>query len=169
MSETIRAAVHEELCRVEEDLLHTEKAHFAAAELDSGVHLVVGLAATVSSATAATTLIGDSAAWIPGVFALVATVASTILTFLKPDKRAAQHLQSGRALGALRVRVRQQRMIELVAPGALDASAWTSKVHEFGKQKADIEGAAPPIGEWAFQRARKKIQRGDFTHHSVPL
>lgn len=157
--------MHNELSRLEEDLLYTEKTHFAAAEGLGGVHLGLGLVATLASAATATTLLGDAPTWLSGVLALVATLASGVLTFLKPEKRSSQHLQSGRALGRLRVRIRQAKFIELpIQKASTGPAAWVSVLKELADLKAEIEGAAPATSGWMLRWARRKIARGDFEH-----
>ena len=160
-------AVDDELKRLEEDILYTEKGHFAASNEHGRVHLALGLLATITSAVAATTIISKSDPWIPGVLALIAAVASAVLTFVKPDERAAQHLQSGRALGALRVRIRQTRTIDLPADNHVDAATWKTTIQDLTTQKADIDNAAPPVSDRIFKKAQQKIQQGDFTHDTV--
>ena len=163
----VRQPVEDELNRLEEDILYTEKGHFAASSEHGRVHLILGLLATITSAIAATTIIGKSDPWIPGILALIAAVASAVLTFVKPDERAAQHLQSGRALGALRVRIRQTRAIELPADNAVDAATWKATIEDLTTQKADIDSAAPPVSDRIFKKAQQKIRQGDFKHDSV--
>lgn len=158
--------VQDELSRLEEDLLYTEKAHFAAAEVLGGVHVALGLVATLASAATATTLLGGAPTWLSGVLALAATLTSGVLTFLKPEKRSNQHLQSGRALGRLRVRIRQARLVELPLHGAssTDLFEWVPLLKDLADLKAEIEGAAPATTGWMFQWARRKIVRGHFEH-----
>lgn len=163
----VRKAVDDELRRLEEDILYTEKGHFAASDEHSRVHLGLGLLATITAAVAATTIIGKSDPWIPGVLALIAAVASAVLTFVKPDERAAQHLQSGRALAALRVRIRQTRTIDLAADGVVNAAAWKAAIEDLTTQKSDVDSAAPPVSDRFFKKAQQKIQAGNFGHDSV--
>lgn len=157
--------VRRELCRIEEDLLYTEKSHFAAAESMGMLHLGLGLTTTLCSASAATSLIAEAPTWVAGVLALVAAITSGVLTFVKPEKRASEHLQAGRALGRLRVGSRQARLVELAAEGgATVAEEWVARLGDFATQKADIEGASPATTGWMFRAAQRKIQRGDFEH-----
>ncbi|MGB3763595.1 MAG: SLATT domain-containing protein [Ornithinimicrobium sp.] len=164
----VRNAVEDELKRLEEDILYTEKGHFSASNEHGRVHLALGLLATITSAVAATTIIGKSDPWVPGVLALIAAVASAVLTFVKPDERAAQHLQSGRALGALRVRIRQTRTIDLPADHDVDAATWKTAIQDLTTQKTDADNSAPPVSDRIFKKAQQKIQQGDFKHDTVP-
>jgi hypothetical protein len=156
--------VRGELARIEEDLLYTEKSHFAAAESMGMLHLGLGLTTTLCSASAATSLLAQAPTWVAGVLALVAAITSGVLTFVKPEKRASEHLQAGRALGRLRVSSRQARLVELAAREPAVAEVWVARLGDLATQKADIEGASPATSGWMFRAAQRKIQRGDFEH-----
>lgn len=163
-----RQRLHDELSRLEEDLLYTEKVHFAAAEAFGRVHLILGLTATLASAAAATTLMAGAVPWLSGALALVAALASGVLTFVKPDKHSSQHSQSGRALGGLRVQVRQARVVELPSRNAPKNSVeWMEALKKLADRKAEIEGTSPATSEWMLRTARGKIDRGDFEHAST--
>ena len=158
-------SIRGELARLEEDLLYTEKSHFAAAESMGMLHLGLGLTTTLCSASAATSLIAEAPTWVAGILALAAAITSGVLTFVKPEKRASEHLQAGRALGRLRVNSRQARLVELAAArGTTVAGVWVARLGDLATQKADIEGASPATSGWMFRAAQRKIQRGDFEH-----
>lgn len=154
-----------ELDRLREDVLWTEKSHFAAAAHMLAAHYTLGVIATVASAVAATT-IATSLPLAAGIAAVVATVASALLTFLKPEARAQQHQGSARSLGVLKVRVRQAKMLDLAADLPDDFIKWRALAEDFAAQKADIDSAAPSLGSWAFRTARKKIEAGNFEHEA---
>ena len=97
----------DELRRIEEDLLYTEKSHFQAAQIQGRIHLILGLCATATAATAAASIVASGPVWIGGVSSLVSAVAAAVLTFTKPEERAQQHHAAGNQLGALRVRSRK--------------------------------------------------------------
>lgn len=158
--------VRDELSRIEEDILYTEKAHFAASDALGRIHLWLGLAATSASAVGATTIIGDGPDLHSGVLALVAAKAAAILTFMKPEERARQHLQVGRSLSCLRVQIRQTKAIDLAVP-AVPATDWRGFVAGLSTERADIVAAAPAISNRVLARTRKRIQSGDFIHDKV--
>ena len=108
-------AVKQELAALEEDLLWTEKAHFAAAETLARVNFWVGVVATIAASVAAAAVLADATPVVTGVAALIAAIASGLLTFLKPTEAEGHHLDAGRRLGALRVRVRQALRLDLLA------------------------------------------------------
>lgn len=155
-------AERDEIARLQEDILYTEKAQFAAADRARLAHLSLGIVATVSSAAAAAAIVGDTGPTLPAVLALVGTLASALLTFLKPEQVAQQHLAAGRDLGAIRVQARQVANLDL---GRVDDAR--PLIRDLAEQKAAVDRAAPGVGNRAFERGRKKISSGDFDHDSV--
>ena len=162
--------VRDELSRIEEDILYTEKAHFAASDAFGRIHLWLGLAATGASAVGATTIVGDAPDLHSGVLALVAAKAAAVLTFMKPEERARQHLQVGRSLASLRVQIRQTKAIDLAAaePPATD---WRGFVAGLSAEKAEIVEVAPAVSNRVLARTRRRIECGDFIHdrEAVPV
>jgi hypothetical protein len=157
-------AVKRELAALEEDLLWTEKAHFAAAETLARVNFWVGIVATVAASVAAATVLADATPVVTGVAALIAAIASGLLTFLKPTEVEGHHLDAGRKLGALRVRVRQALRLDLFADLDVEPQELRALVLGFAAEKAEIDKDAPATSGRAFNAARKKIETGHFQH-----
>jgi len=153
---------------MEEDILYTEKAHFAAAEELKQVHLWVGLTATVASSAAVASIVAHGPPVIPVILSLVAALASAIVTFVKPEKKAQQHLVAARALGNLRVKTRQYREIDLHPDTPDDLKAWRALIKQTTDAKAKADVAAPSLSDRRFEKAREKIKAGHFEHDSVP-
>ena len=164
-----RTAISAELQKMEEDMLYTEKAHFVAAEELKRVHLCIGLIATVSAAASVTSIVASGPQVISGTLALIAALASATLTFVKPDEKAAQHLVAARTLGAVRVKARQHREIDLHPQRPEDVTAWRRYVEQIGEAKSEVDGAAPSLSERRFRKGRAKIGAGHFSHDSVKL
>lgn len=151
-----------EIERLEEDVLYTEKAHFAAATTLHKLHVRLGVFATGAAAASVATIVAKTSTWVPGVLALAASIGSAVLTFIKPEERAAQHLEAGRTLGDLRVRMRQFRTLDL---GANVEPDWVRRtVASFTKEKAAADASAPALGDRSFKRGKKVIEEGRFAH-----
>jgi hypothetical protein len=159
----LRGRVAAELASIQEDVLYTEKAHFAAAEARGRVHLLLGLTAAVSAAVSAATIVADGSATAAGMAALISAIASGVLTFLRPEEAAQKHLDAGRDLGALRVRLRQAVSLDLAHEGVPPEDA-RRRAAVLAQEKADIDRSAPALSGLAFRHAQKKIDRGDFRH-----
>jgi hypothetical protein len=153
-----RAAAREELLQLIDDLLYTEKTHLAAAERFSRVHLRLGLTATILATTATATSIARWSVVATALIALSAALVSAVLTFIKPERTAEQHLSAGRQLAALRVRSRQVLTLDL---GRVSEAEVRRSIRELAREKAAVDAAAPGTSEKDFSVARK-IARGDF-------
>lgn len=163
-----RTRVADELQALEEDLLWTEKAHFARAETLARVNFWVGLIATASAAIAAGTIVSQRSPLVAGFAALVAAIASGLLTFLKPLDGEKRHLDAGRRLGALRVRVRQAIRLDLSPELSTAAEGLRNLTRGLADEKAKIDADAPATSGRAFNAARKKIEAGHFQHAGDP-
>jgi hypothetical protein len=158
IGETAKAEIE----RLEEDVLYTEKAHFSAAATLQKVHIRLGVFGTVAAAASAATILAESSPWVSGLLALVASISTAILTFVKPEERATQHLQAGRALGALRVRMRQFRSLHNL--DGMDPQEVRESVVSLSQEKATVDAGAPAVSDRAFKSGRRAIDKGLFKH-----
>lgn len=149
-----------ELSRLQEDMLYTEKAHFASAVRARTTHFALGATASLASAGAAASVVSERAPTLSATLALVATLAAVLVTFLKPEERAQQHLAAGRDLGAIRVTARQTMNLDTNNPSFDSREA----IREIAQQKAAVDRAAPALTDNAFNTARKKVTSGHFEH-----
>lgn len=154
-----RARVDEELRQLIDDMLHTEKTHMATAERLQRVHSVVGLASALASAAAGTTIFADGSALAAGLLALVAALASGVMTFMRPQSKAEQHLGAGRQLAALRVRARHVVELDL---HRLPADELRKTLAEIAEHKANIDAASPGTLTTDYDTARRRIVTGTF-------
>lgn len=161
---SFRAQVADELTAIEEDLLWTEKAHFATAAFYARLHLWLGIVATAAAAVSAASIVAKAWPVISGSAAVIAAIASGIVTFLKPQDTEQKHLAAGRRLGALRVKVRQALNLDLHPSRLEQPDAWRALARTVAEEKATIDTDAPGTSNRAFQAARRKIEGGHFEH-----
>jgi hypothetical protein len=154
-----REAADEELRQLIDDMLHTEKTHMAAAERLRGLHLWLGLAATVLATGAAATIVASASRAAAGILALAAAIVSGVLTFMKPERTAEQHLAVGRQLAALRVHARQ--VVNLDLP-SMNPNVARKAIDDIAKRKAAIDDGAPGTRKKDYGVAREKIVKGTF-------
>jgi hypothetical protein len=154
-----RDSAREELLQLIDDMLHTEKTHIAAGERLGRIHRRLGLLATLLATLGGATVLSDQSNLAAGLFALGAAVASGVLTFMKPDKAAEQHLSAGRQLGALRVRARQTLNLDL---DRLTPDEVRVAIKAVADDKASIDASAPGTEIHDYEVARKKIVLGTF-------
>ena len=156
-------ALRAELAHLTSDLIHTEKAHFAAAQKHLRLHRALGLVATVAGALAAAAVVSDTNQTAAALLALLASLSSGVLTFVKPQEKAQQHLDAGRDLGALRVQVRQTHDLDLAAPTPDALTAVRDTASRYAAAKAAVDHAAPAITDAAYREGKTKIDAGEFT------
>ena len=154
-----REAATEELRQLIDDMLHTEKTHMAAAERLRGIHQWLGIAATVLAAGAAATIVASLSKAAAGLLALAAAIVSGVLTFMKPERAAEQHLAAGRQLAAQRVRARQVLNLDLPV---LDFATVRETIDDIATRKTAIDDAAPGTRGQDYTVARNKIVKGTF-------
>jgi hypothetical protein len=161
---THRDDILEELRKLYVDTAYTEKCHFAAAEHLRALHYVLGGIAAVASAAASAAFVKSSNQTTAAVLALISTLAATLLTFVKPQGLAEQHVACARELGDLKRRVGQCRTLDGdPASGHSDAELRTN-VADFTAEKHAMHQGAPTTGPVAFWRAQRKMNAGHFDH-----
>ena len=163
----LKAELSKELSRLSEDILYTEKAHFAGADTWGRAHWIIGVATVVAGVASAAAIIVSSVPIAGAVFALVASAGGALQTWLKPGDNQASRTTAGRELGALRVEIRQMQSLRL--PGATDQELATmvAEAREIAKRKAAIDEKAPAVPPSAYRAGKKLIQGGEFEHDSV--
>lgn len=119
----------------------------------------LGLLATALATLSGATVLSDQSELAAALLALGAALASGVLTFMKPDKAAEQHLSAGRQLGSLRVRARQILNLDT---DRLAADELRNDIDSVADEKAKIDAAAPGTEAKDYQVARKKIIAGTF-------
>lgn len=93
------------------------------------------------------------------ILALGAAIVSGVLTFMKPERTAEQHLAAGRQLAALRVHARQVLNLDLPQLGT---DKLRKAIDEIATKKVAIDDAAPGSQGRDYNVARGKITKGTF-------
>jgi uncharacterized membrane protein YfcA len=99
--------------RIEEDSIHSAKAHFNSGDTWKRRHYWLGIPATVLGAGAGAAIIKDCTE-LAALLSLAATILTALVTFLKPTDRASAHKTTGDQYLALRNDTRIFREIELL-------------------------------------------------------
>ena len=150
-----------ELERVEEDCVHSGKAHFNAAERWTRFHYMLGLPAIVLSALAGTALFsGRTIAG--GLMSSAVAVLTAMQTFLKPSERASAHKSSGDQYLAVRNDARVFRQVRL--DHACDDQAAIDGLDEFTKRRRELNLASPQFANADFKKAKAGIDAGEAAH-----
>lgn len=155
------SALRREAERLEEDALYSSKGHFNAEDTWVRRNYWLGVPATMLGAVAGATLIKSQPEWATA-FTLLASLLTGLMTFLKPNERAALHRAAAGQFLALRNEARFFREIELLQSDRLDELPERLKALSAARNELNLK--SPSIPRRAFVAARKGIEEGEATH-----
>ena len=121
----------------------------------------LGVPATLLGAVAGATLIKSRPEWAMA-FTLLASLLTGLMTFLKPNERAALHRAAAGQFLALRNETRFFREIELLHSDRLDELSERLKALSAARNELNLK--SPSIPRRAFVAALKGIEEGEATH-----
>ena len=160
-SEDTKAAIRSELERVEEDSIHSGKAHFNASDRWGRYHLALGIPALLITTLAGTAFLQDRPN-IAGGISMLAAILTALLTFLKPSERALSHKSSGDQYLALRNDARVLRTVRINA--SCDEASAVASLDEIIKRRNELNQVSNPFSRRDFEKARKGIEEGEARH-----
>jgi hypothetical protein len=155
------AALRREAERLEEDATYSSKGHFNAEDTWVRRNYWLGVPATVLGAVAGATLIKSQPEWATA-FTLLASLLTGLMTFLKPNERAAMHRAAAGQFLALRNEARFFREIELLESDRLNGLPERLKALSAVRNELNLK--SPSIPRRAFVAARKGIEEGEASH-----
>lgn len=155
-------ALQREAERLEEDALYSSKGHFNAEDAWERRNYWLGVPATVLGAVAGAALI-KSQPDLAIAFTLLASLLTGLMTFLKPNERAALHRAAAGQFLALRNKARFFREIELLQSARLDDLI--ERLKGLSAERNELNLKSPSIPRRAFVSARKGIEEGEATHN----
>lgn len=156
-----KAAIRDELLRMEEDCTHSGKAHFNASSRWTFWHYVFGIPSVILATLAGAAFFKDYPI-VAGIMTSVVAVLTALMTFLKPSERAAGHKSSGDQYLALRNDSRVYREIMLVRASEEDEAV--TAMSGLTTRRNELNAASPAFANRDFQKARKGINSGESTH-----
>ena len=156
-----KAAISDELERIEEDCIHSSKAQFNAGARWARYHLGLGVPAVLLSGLAGTAFLRDQPE-IAGAMSMAVALLTALSTFLKPSERASSHKSSGDQYLTLRNDARVLRMIKLEA--SFDDAAAVANLDEITKRRNELNQASAQASRSDFVKARQGIDEGEAGH-----
>lgn len=156
-----RPAIRAELERIEEDCIHSGKAHFNAGDRWARYHYWLGIPSVVLSALAGAAFFVDHGD-IAGIMSAVVAILTSLMTFLKPSERASAHKSSGDQYLTLRNDARVFREVKLSY--TCDEQAAIAGMDEFTKRRNELNQASAHFSRNDFEIARVGIDQGEATH-----
>lgn len=155
------SALRREAERLEEDATYSSKGHFNAENTWVRRNYWLGIPATVLAAVAGATLI-KSQPELASICTLLASLLTGLMTFLKPNERAAMHRAAAGQFLALRNDTRFFREIELLQMDRLNEL--TNRLKALSAARNELNQKSPSIPRRAFIAARKGIEEGEAAH-----
>lgn len=143
--------------RIEEDAEHSYKGHYNAASRWAHYHLWVGLPSALLAAVAGAAAFKDQPE-VAGVFAILSTALTTVLTFLKPSERSEIHKAIAGQYQALRNQARIFREIGLIDGMAPDEAK--VRLFELAKTRDELNQGSPAIARCDYELAKEDIDSG---------
>jgi len=155
------SAMRREAERIEEDATYSSKGHFNAEDTWVRRNYWLGVPATILGAVAGATLIKSQPEWAT-IFTLIASLLTGLMTFLKPNERAAMHRAAAGKFLALRNDLRFFREIELIQEEKVDDLP--NRLKTLSEARNELNLTSPSISRRAFVAARKGIEEGEAMH-----
>ena len=157
----IYAQISTELLRIEDDCIHSGKAHFNADYRWSCYHYWLGIPSVALSAVVGAAFMKGYPELAAG-FSAVITVLTALMTFLKPSERASAHKSSGDQYLSLRNDARVFRQIKLLH--SCDEQSSIDGLDEFTKRRNELNTASPTFTRADYEKARDGVNKGEATH-----
>ncbi|GGE94564.1 SLATT domain-containing protein [Shewanella carassii] len=158
MNEELLKEYQSETNRIEEDAIHSAKAHYNAAERWSHINLFIGIPNAVLAAFAGVEAFKGSEV-LAGSLAIAVAAITAISTFLNPGDRASNHKRCAGEYLALKNRSRIFNKIDcerIESEDKLDAI-----FKELVDKRDNLNSTSPQIPSWAFKKAKKGIDAGE--------
>lgn len=153
--------IRSELARIEEDCIHSGKAHFNAGDRWSRYHYWLGIPSVILSTAAGAAFLKDFPE-VAGAMSSGAALLTALMTFLKPSEKASNHKSSGDQYLTLRNDARILRTIK-IATSCDDITAVAS-LDDITKRRNELNQASAQVSRKDFEKARKGIDEGEANH-----
>ena len=157
----LKEKIINEALRIEEDVDHSARSHFVAANRWKSYHYWIGLPSALAVALAGGAFFGEATA-IAIFLAALSTGLTTTLTFLKPSEKAEHHNNCGNQYLKLRNQTRIFREIDL--SNKFDEDFAVNKIKELGEIRDDLNQSSPTIRRSDYDQGKKDIDEGRSTH-----
>lgn len=162
MTQLLNALV-KEAERIEEDSIHSAKAHFNAGDTWKRRHYWLGIPATLLGALTGAAIV-KGCPELAALLSLTATLLTALVTFLKPTDRASMHKSAGDQYLALRNDTRFFREIELLESEI--TCTHSDNLKTLAQRRNELNQSSPEIPRRAFEKARQGIDEGETQYRA---
>ncbi|MFJ8590951.1 SLATT domain-containing protein [Streptomyces sp. NPDC093598] len=157
-----RAAIADELRRLEESAMYSAQMQFETAKHWRSVHLMMGIPTSLLAAVAGTTALVESTGRIAaGILALVSAGLGAIMTTVNAPQRMTHATTCANAYLEVQTAARQTRTVDL--PG-LPVHEARAVLAELTARRDEQNRAADPPSRRAYRRAQANIEHGGQTY-----
>lgn len=144
--------------RIEEDSIHSAKAHYNAADRWKHVHLWIGIPNALLAAIAGVSAFQE-ATLTAGCLAVVVAAVAAVNTFLNPGDRASTHRRC--AGEYLSLRNRSRIFVNIVSQTGVCDEIFNQRFEDLANKRDELNATSPQIPEWAFRKAKEGIDAGE--------
>lgn len=145
-----------ECARVEENSTYSAETHHILAKRQDLLYTITQLVPALAAAALGTLAIGQVVpSWV-GIAATVAAVVTAVGTVLNPQRSFFQHLSAAKAFTIMK---HDARAAGDRAPSLTDEEAACISDGLHGRYN-DLVRLSPPTEDWAFEKARVRVQSG---------
>jgi hypothetical protein len=145
-----------ECARVEENSTYSAETHHIMAKRQDSLYNLTQLAPALAAAVMGTLTVGQVVPTWFGSAATVAAVVTAIGTVLNPQRSYFTHLSAAKAFTVMKhdARAARDRVLDMTAD---EATCTSVSLHD---RYNDLVRISPPTEDWAFEKARKRVQGG---------
>ena len=160
-----RAALTRECRKIHRDSLFSATAHFEAADANRRRHVGVRIAIVAFGAIGGLGALkdvgipADARLAIVGAASTLASVLGGLLAVLRSEDAQTAHAIAGKQFKSLQ---HDARRAHEVFTESEEAGAFQSRVEELMQRYNDLNESAPQIPTSAYERAKRKIESGEF-------
>ena len=126
------------------------------AKRQDSVYTLTQLVPALAAAAMGTLAVGQVVPVWVGVAATIAAIVTAIGTVLNPQRSCFQHLSAAKAFTVLKHDARAARDRDLLLTDE-EAACLSTSLHD---RYNDLVRMAPPTEDWAFNKARVRVQSG---------
>ena len=159
---TRRAAIADELRRLEESAMFSAQTQFESAKHWRSLHLMLGIPTGLLAAIAGTTALVESTGRVAaGILALISAGLSAVMTTVNAPQRMTHATTCANAYLEVQTAARQTHSVDLLTMPVDDAR---SRLAELTARRDEQNRTADPPGRRAYRRAQANIGRGGQTY-----
>ncbi len=146
----------DECARIEENSTYTAETHHILAKRQRLWYKVFQLIPAIATAVIGTLTVGQVVPRWFGILGLITAVVTAVGTVLNPQQHYYEHLSAAKAFTAMKHDARAVREFGEQSTN----EELTVSVKSLHDRYNDLVRIAPVTEDWAFERARKRIQAG---------